>query len=230
MKLYHGSYTKIKEIDFSKCERYRDFGRGFYVTKFRRHAEDWAKKIGGKHGNDGFVTEFDFYETFFDDERHYKVLRFDKYSDQWLDFVIMNRDKSYKAQRHDYDFIEGPVANDKIQRRLRQFLRGRIPREIFLKELSHHEQTHQICFCTVKSLQTLEYVENEHVWKIEEIGEPLLEKLMLDFQIDEVQAADLFYNSKIFIQLEDETTKLYLKSWQEIYEILKTEELKIKKR
>jgi hypothetical protein len=66
MKLYHGSYTKIKEIDFSKCARYRDFGRGFYVTKFRHHAEDWAKRIGVKHGNEGFVTEFDFYETFFD--------------------------------------------------------------------------------------------------------------------------------------------------------------------
>ena len=226
MKLYHGSYTKIKEIDFSKCERYRDFGRGFYVTKFRHHAEEWAKKIGGKYGNDGFVTEFDFYETFFDAERHYKVLRFDRYSDQWLDFVIMNRDKLYKEQRHDYDFIEGPVANDKIQYRLRQFLRGRIPREIFLKELSYHEQTHQICFCTIKSLQTLELVENESVWKIEEISEPLLEKLMLDFQIDEVQAADLFYNSKTFIQLEDETTGLYLKPWQEIYTVLQTEELK----
>ena len=228
MKLYHGSYTKIKEIDLSKCERYRDFGQGFYVTKFLRHAEEWAKKIGEKHGIDGFVTEFDFYETFFDDERHYKVLRFDGYSDQWLDFVIMNRDKSYKKQRHDYDFIEGPVANDKIQHRLAQFLRGRIPRDFFLKELSHHEQTHQICFCTVKSLQTLEFVENEPVWNIEEIGEQLLEKLMIDNQIDEARAADLFYNSNTFAKLENESTDLYKKSWQEIYEILKTEELKKK--
>jgi len=55
----------------------------------------------------------------------------------------------------------------------------------------------------------------------------LLEKLMLDFQIDEVQAADLFYSSKTFIQLEDETTELYLKPWQEIYELLKKEKLNI---
>jgi len=140
----------------------------------------------------------------------------------------MNRDESYKEQRHDYDFIEGPVADDKIQHRLRQFLRGRIPREIFLKELSYHEQTHQICFCTVKSLQTLKLVENETVCNIEEIGEHLLEKLMLDFQIDAVEAADLFYKSKTFLQLEDETTELYLKPWQEIYEMLKIEGLKKK--
>jgi hypothetical protein len=24
------------------ARRYRDFGQGFYVTKFRRHAEAWA--------------------------------------------------------------------------------------------------------------------------------------------------------------------------------------------
>jgi hypothetical protein len=62
---------KITEVDLSKGERYRDFGQGFYVTKFRHHAEEWAMKIGKKHGNNGFVTEFDFYETYFEN-RHYR--------------------------------------------------------------------------------------------------------------------------------------------------------------
>jgi hypothetical protein len=35
MKVYHGSYIKIERIDYAKCRLYRDFGRGFYVTKFR---------------------------------------------------------------------------------------------------------------------------------------------------------------------------------------------------
>ncbi len=29
MKVYHGSYTAIDEIDLSKAEENRDFGRGF---------------------------------------------------------------------------------------------------------------------------------------------------------------------------------------------------------
>jgi hypothetical protein len=223
MKLFHGSYTKIREIDLSKGERYRDFGQGFYVTKIYRHAERWAEKIGKKHGNNGFVTEFDFYETVFDDDRHYRILRFAGYSDEWLDFVVMNRDRSYSEPCHDYDFVEGPVANDKIQFRLRQFLRGRISRSIFLQELSHHESTHQICFCTVKSLQTITLADNKPVWNIEDIGESLLEKLMLDARTDEVKAADLFYNSNTFALLEDENTQLYLKPWQDIYEMLKQE-------
>ena len=222
MKLYHGSYMKITEIDLSKGERYKDFGKDFYVTKFRHHAEEWAMKIGRKYGHTGFVTEFDFYETCFENH-HYNVLRFDSYSDAWLDFVAMNRDESYKDPRHEYDFVESPVADDKIQYRLDMFLRGRIPREVFLQQISHHTPTHQICFCTVKSLQTITLSENEPVWNIEDISEPLLGALMLDKQIDEMRAADLFYNSDTFAQLEDENSKLNLKPWQEIYEMLKKE-------
>jgi hypothetical protein len=135
----------------------------------------------------------------------------------------MNRDESHKEARHEYDFVEGPVADDKIQYRLDMFLRGRISRDVFLEQLSHHEPTHQICFCTVKSLQTITLSENEPVWNIEDISESLLEKLMLDNQIDEIKAADLFYNSDTFAQLEDENSKLNLSPWQEIYEMLKKE-------
>ena len=223
MKLYHGSYTMVKEIDLTKGERYRDFGRGFYTTKFRLQAENWAKRISSKYDNSGFVTEFEFKETFFDPSRKYNVLRFGGYTNEWLDFVVLNRDDKFIEQRHDYDIIEGPVADDKIQYRLRQFLNGRVSRNQFLKELSYHEETHQICFCTLKSLQTIEYMSNDAIFDIEDIGEKIIEKLMLDNQIDEVLATDLFFNSTTFAELEIETTHLYKLSWQEIYEILKLE-------
>jgi len=46
---------------------------------------------------------------------------------------------------------------------------------------------------------------------------------MLDLNIDEEKATDLFYNSGTFGKLADESTGLYKKPWQEIYEILKIE-------
>ncbi|MDR0368599.1 MAG: DUF3990 domain-containing protein [Bacteroidales bacterium] len=223
MRLYHGSYTVVKEIDLSKGERYRDFGRGFYTTKFRSQAESWAKRVGTKYGNSGFVSEFEFTETFFDPSRKYNVLRFDGYTDQWLDFVVLNRDDNFIEQRHDYDLIEGPVADDKIQYRLRQFLNGRISREQFLKELSYHEETHQICFCTLKSLQTMGYVSNNTLFDIEDIGEKIIEKLMLDKKMNEVLATELFFTSAIFAELENEAAQLHKCSWQEIYEMLNLE-------
>jgi hypothetical protein len=58
------------------------------------------------------------------------------------------------------------------------------------------------------------------VWEIETIGESLLETLMLDRNIDEATATDLFYTSGTFARLIDKTTALYLKPWTEIYRLL----------
>jgi hypothetical protein len=60
-------------------------------------------------------------------------------------------------------------------------------------------------------------------YKIEHIGEPIIEQLMADFDIDEDKAADLFFSSKTFGRLAEKETGLYLKSWQEIYEMLTKE-------
>jgi hypothetical protein len=45
MQVYHGSYTEIFDIDLSKSQLNKDFGKGFYVTKFRNHAENWAVNL-----------------------------------------------------------------------------------------------------------------------------------------------------------------------------------------
>ena len=55
------------------------------------------------------------------------------------------------------------------------------------------------------------------------ISEPVIENLIIDLNIDEKQAADIFYTSKIFALLSDKTTELYKKQWTEIYDMLKME-------
>lgn len=55
MRVYHGSYTEINEIDLTFSRTSRDFGQGFYVTRFREQAEYWAKKKGERKGNNAFV-------------------------------------------------------------------------------------------------------------------------------------------------------------------------------
>jgi hypothetical protein len=52
MKVYHGSYTVIDEIDLEKCQSGEDFGRGFYVTKIRSQAEYRAERIGKENKMD----------------------------------------------------------------------------------------------------------------------------------------------------------------------------------
>jgi hypothetical protein len=223
MQVYHGSYTEITEIDLTKSQPNKDFGTGFYVTKFRSHAESWAKNMANRYHKQPVVTEFTFYERAFEDDR-YNVLRFPDYTEAWLDFVILNRDPAFTALRHDYDIIEGPIADDKIQNRINDYIDGIITKPEFLADLKYHEQTHQICFCSLNSLQMLKRT-SPHTSYLVRINEAIVENLMLDNQIDDIRAADLFYKSKTFESLADESTRLYEKPWQEIYELLRKEML-----
>jgi hypothetical protein len=223
--VYHGSYTKIEQIDLSKGREHRDFGRGFYVTKFRRHAETWAGSIckSREKQEQAIVTEFEYRDNSFT-QHICKKKFFDNYNEEWLDFVVLNRNTANPEPAHDYDIVEGPVADDKVQNRIKDYLKGEISKVDFLEELKWHEQTHQICFCTVNALQTLELADDTHERKIIHITEPLLEALMLDRHINEMLATDIFFTSNTFTQLADEKTKLYQKPWQDIYEMLKQEQ------
>jgi len=223
MQVFHGSYTEIEAVDLSKCQANKDFGRGFYVTKFRKQAEEWAEIIGGIHNTAGVVTEFTFYERAFTEE-NLKTLRFGEYNDEWFDFVILNRNLERLEQQHDYDIIEGPVADDKVQRRINRYLEGKISREKFFEDLTKYpEPSHQICFCTVNSLRMLKKTNNEAIIEIEDISELIVEKLVTDFGFDEETATDKFFSSDTFSKLADIETKLYENDWTEIYELLKQE-------
>ena len=221
MKVYHGSDTYIEQIDLLKCKPGKDFGRGFYVTNIRPHAEDMAKRVMRWSKKQAVVTEFEFDEYAWEDE-DLRVLRFDKYDDNWLDFVVANRAKKTAKPFHDYDMVEGPIADDRIARRVTRYINGNISKEDFLNDLIHNVPTHQICFCTLKSLQMLELVGNTTNAKIEDISEAIVESLVASgMQADE--AYERYYNSDTYKQLEDATTGLHHKSWQKIYEMLKKE-------
>ena len=49
------------------------------------------------------------------------------------------------------------------------------------------------------------------------------ETIKIHYGINEMEATDRYYTSNTYTQLADENTKFYLKSWQEIYELLKQE-------
>ena len=224
MRVYHGSYTLIEEIDLSKCEIGKDFGQGFYVTKIKEQAQFWAERKGLDNNTKGYVTEFEFNENAF---LHFKLktLQFAGYDDHWLDFVTMNRNTALPQPTHDYDIVEGPVADDRIATRIKKYLRGGISKQQFLEELKFVKETHQICFCTGRSLQMLDYVEKtkDITDELPEISELIIKQLILDFDIDEETATDTFFSSNTFAKLADEDTDFYKKTWQKIYELLVSE-------
>jgi hypothetical protein len=202
---------------------YRDFGRGFYVTKIRSQAEVWAIRKGRNKQTDGFVTEFEFSETAFDNwELNCK--RFNGYSEEWLDFVITNRNTEIAQPSHDYDIVEGPIADDDVTHRVNAYLEGKISKKQFLDDLKSRFPSHQICFCTHRSLQALKYITKDEVKnKIDEIALPIIEKLIAEKGFNKTVATDKFYDSQTFTKLADKTTKFYEKNWTEIYKLLLAE-------
>jgi len=222
MILYHGSYTRIKEIDLSKARRNKDFGRGFYTTKVGRHADAMAKQQGRKHNCKGVVSifKFDFDRAFLSGE--YKIRRFDKYTLEWLGFIESNRTNKTDAPIHDYDMVEGPVADDKVIRNMPDYESGIISAEEFL-EMLKYEDSHQICFCTQKSLDTIEPVSYEEYRKIKDVSSLVIYYLQMNDGMSEEDAQNFYYESDTYRQLSDEDTRLYMKPWEEIYEMLKKE-------
>jgi hypothetical protein len=220
MRVYHGSYTEIDKIDYTKFRLYRDFGRGFYVTKIRSQAEVWAIRKGRDNSTDGFVTEFEFIETAFDNwELNCK--RFDNYSKEWLDFVVTNRNTEIAQPSHNFDIVEGPVADDDVTYRINAYLQNKISIEQFLNDLKFRFPSHQICFCTHRSLQALKHITKDEVKnKIDDIVFPIIEKLIIDKGFTKIIATDKFYDSQTFSKLADKTTMFYEKDWTEIYKLL----------
>jgi hypothetical protein len=222
MNVFHGSYTAIEKIDLNRCEVGKDFGRGFYVTNLRKQAEIWATRKGKPKRSTGVVTEFDF-DKDIPEVMELKVLKFEDYDDEWLDFVVLNRkNNSLRQQVHDYDIVEGPVADDKVTEQIDNYIDGIISKEEFLNDLIHLP-SHQICFCTVQSLQALTLSKPIINSKIHHIGSNVLQALMTDYGINEMEAMDKYYTSNTYTLLANETTEFYKKDWTEIYEVLKIE-------
>jgi hypothetical protein len=219
MKVYHGSYMVIDKIDLARCKPRKDFGQGFYVTKLFEQATFWAERVGREHETEGIITEFEL-DEFAWEEDELQTLRFDGYNEAWLDFVVLNRSARKRTDNHLYDIVEGAVADDDITHRIDMYLRGDIAKVDFLEELKFHRPTHQIAFCTVKSLQMLERIKRTPETAIENIDKAVIEALIAESGIKEKDVYDLYYASKTYACLTNETTGLWQKPWTEIYHLL----------
>jgi len=106
MILYHGSYLAIENPDLLHSRPNLDFGKGFYLTSIREQAVKWCGKFV-KRGKEGVISNYIFDEELF---QRLKVLRFDSYSEDWLEFILTCRSGKDSS---DYDAVCGGIANEK---------------------------------------------------------------------------------------------------------------------
>ena len=150
MEIYHGSTVIVKNPEI-KIEKFnKDFYFGFYCTIMEQQAIRWATRFGEGHVN--------IYEYESDDSL--KILKFEKMTEEWLDFIIECR----SGTPHDWDIVEGPMADDTIYNYIQEFQDGKISREAFWVLVKFRYPTHQISFNTKKALKTIKFKESRKVY------------------------------------------------------------------
>ena len=98
MILYHGSYLEIQTPDLVHSRKNVDFGRGFYTTPLYDQAIKWCEKFKCR-GKRGIVSRYNFDEKA---NQELKILKFESYSEEWLDFILKCR---IGNDTTDYDIV-----------------------------------------------------------------------------------------------------------------------------
>ena len=141
---HQGDKNVLNEPKIYLDSSHKDFGYGFYCTNSEKQAKRWALTKRNRH----FVNVFSYTEN-----KNLNCRIFKEMSDEWIDFVVSSR----QGKRHDYDIVEGPMADDTIWNYVDDFARGMIYRTAFWELVKFKYPTHQIVFCTEAALKCLEY-------------------------------------------------------------------------
>lgn len=156
MKLYHGTVYEIVEVDLSKSNSAKDFGKGFYLSSDREQAEQWAKFKSVQQNLPPRVYEFEFNENLLENGE-LSVKRFDDYTEEWAKFIFANRNNLSDKNTHTYDVVIGPIANDRVGAQIRNYMEGNISFDVFMERMKYMKGiTFQYFFGTEKAIKQLE--------------------------------------------------------------------------
>ena len=113
MTLYHGTNADIEAIDLTKGLRYKDFGKGFYLTPEKTTAVRMAQKKARLFGGKATLIIYEFDEAALHSDLKVKVFP-EKATVEWFLFVDANRDRETPQPIHGYDIVIGPIADDGV--------------------------------------------------------------------------------------------------------------------
>ena len=156
MILYHGGSVEISSPDLLHSRKAVDFGVGFYVTPVLEQAEKWSEKRKRRTGI-AVISKYEFDES---SAENLKMLRFDSYSEMWLDFIVRCRNLKDDT---DWDVVAGGVANDKVFDTIEAFFDGFATKEQTIAKLRMEEPNMQFCFRTEAALNALRFIGSESI-------------------------------------------------------------------
>lgn len=160
IRLYHGSNVAIEQIDLSRSKRGKDFGQGFYLNANPDQAMEMAARTT-RFLNEGEPTlscfEFDEDEAI---KNGLNIKIFPEYSEEWAEFVVMNRKNNSDVQAHPYDIVIGPIADDTVGVQIRRFIMGYLSASALVEELKFRgDHAVQYFFGSPKAVEHLKRIE-----------------------------------------------------------------------
>ena len=148
--LYHGSKNIVESPEIRVTKYNKDFYFGFYCTTLDAQAKRWATRFDGK----GILNEYRYTPN---EELSVKV--FPEMSEEWLDFIVACR----SGKSHNYDIVEGPMADDQVWDYVEDYVAGNISKAAFWELVKFKYPTHQIVFCTEQALETISFEGSENL-------------------------------------------------------------------
>ena len=149
--IYHGSMQVVSEPEIRIAKFHKDFYYGFYCTTIRDQAQRWATRFGKA----GYINVYEY-----EKDSSLNVLKFEKMTEEWLDFIVACR----LGKSHNYDIVEGPMANDTIFNYIQGFGDGKISWSAFWELAKFKHPTQQMSFHTIAALKTLCFIGEEKVY------------------------------------------------------------------
>ena len=142
--LYHGSNVVVQNPKILINGHYKDFGYGFYCANLKKQAKRWALTKRGESVVNSYV---------YTENSNFKICSFEEMTEEWLEFVVNCR----RGKEHEFDIVDGPMADDQIWDYVEDYMDGSISKEAFWELVKFKYPTHQIVFCTEEALKTLHF-------------------------------------------------------------------------
>lgn len=154
-KLYHGTDKEFDTFDLSKAKKFKDFGKGFYLTTDFSQAQKWAQRKGYNNSK-AYIYCYEVKKT---NDTTIKVLELLQYNQRWLDFICQSR---IDGKESDYDIIYDRIADNQyseISNLLHDYREKKKSCDEVIDMIKWtNTKADQYCFKSIKSLSLLERV------------------------------------------------------------------------
>ena len=147
-RIFHGSNVIVTEPKIVINGHYKDFGYGFYCTNIEKQAKRWALTKRGASVVNTYIYK---------PNAELNMCIFPEMTEEWLQFVVDCR----RGIEHNFDVVEGPMADDQIWDYVEDYMAGNISKTAFWELVKFKYPTHQIVFCTETALDTLHFEGSE---------------------------------------------------------------------